>query len=891
MSPRYNTITQNPGKKIAAVNEDLVDLTDNLKAALDNDPTNASVSEGSGYLDLAKELKQIKDSLSISNNTINNFNSELESLKENVPVNLNPVIFNPVWSETPTPNYELPTINNGSYPLFGLDHNNNDALTVIYTYGLSEDWQTDFTNGTIQKQLVSNLSNSLKYMGSGSINENSLVTTKVYTIDDGFNFSCKVTLADGNGNDQVLGYNASDGVSGIVGMSTINAVGTSEMEIVLVKDQGSSVIRVWKNSTEIVDATFTFSPGRLVVIANRNATFSEVKLTYTTVDLGISSMLKEYTHVRVATIQSANPITQQNVDDYDKANVIIQNESTRFDPTKDYSGVGYVLKVGAAQYYQIGKADNFLLEAEYVKRLGNIIIGADLILGGSGNGATYTAATSNLENPKDKSVTLSLKYYSKDVAYLRERVTVVGTGAPTVGFSDLTPATQAILLAGYKDSLPDGSPVPTDAELTAAFTQSFSGYSLLQTVLAVSFASRPLQSAPEFINSADLEILTATSIDNIPFTVQNIESYSQLSDKFKPEVVYKIDGSNYTSTGNFSVESTEAVKNFNIKDFKLFAPYVYADLIPQQLNVTSITFNTLDKTALTDVINDSNSFPSKADLVEKGLGSIADAYINAINQFFPGEGETRFDNLSYSTYLNLMVLNYPSTGNTYTINDLNGDYTLDVTSLAAGDEQKFRQALAMKENADVKDALNIPETGVFGYSVMGLLPTGTVPVLWYFISPTRSPDNVWLYTRVFDLKTMSYVDADVRREGDVTIITNLTTVPNAVKDKYTSAHSIDLDASGVVNSTDKILWNYTGEGGQIYYNYTDVSDPDNQINKVTISSDGGSTWFTDVEAFTGGWILAGQTPPDASKLNSVYVKTWDEVEARLVELATSVAQQ
>lgn len=54
---------QNPGKKIAAVNQELTDLTDNLKAALDNDPTNSSVSEASGYLDLAKELKQIKDSL------------------------------------------------------------------------------------------------------------------------------------------------------------------------------------------------------------------------------------------------------------------------------------------------------------------------------------------------------------------------------------------------------------------------------------------------------------------------------------------------------------------------------------------------------------------------------------------------------------------------------------------------------------------------------------------------------------------------------------------------------------------------------------------------------------------------------------------------------------
>ena len=49
MAPRYSIFTQNPGKKIAAVNQDLEDLADNLKAALDNDPTNASVAEGKRF--------------------------------------------------------------------------------------------------------------------------------------------------------------------------------------------------------------------------------------------------------------------------------------------------------------------------------------------------------------------------------------------------------------------------------------------------------------------------------------------------------------------------------------------------------------------------------------------------------------------------------------------------------------------------------------------------------------------------------------------------------------------------------------------------------------------------------------------------------------------------
>lgn len=727
--------------------------------------------------------------------------------------------------------------------------------------------------------------NELTYIGLEYNIADSLLSSKDLTLADGFNFSCKVTLTDADGSLNVLGYNASSGI--VAGFPTISASGTSIMELVMVKDQDSAKVRVWVNGTEDNDTVFSdFVGGRLVVLANPNATFSEIKLTDTTVDLGISSILKEYKHSRIATIQASNPITHGHVDVYDQVAASIRNEAKRFDPTKDYSRVGYVLKVGASQYYQVTTYDDIFLEAEFVKRIGNGGIGADLALGGDGTGATYAASIYSLENPKEKSVTLSLKYYSNEIAYLRERLTVTGIGAPTVGFANLTPVTQAVILAGYKGQLiAAGATVPSDAALIATLSQASSGNSLLQSVLAVSYGTKPLQSAPQFINSADTAVVTQTNPTG-DFTAQNIESYKQLSSKLA-DFDYNVIGANMTVTNNASFATAQSLKFALLTEIGSQAPYIFIDIIPAVLTSNSWVLNTLDPSGLDAVITDSDSFPDSATFGAFGLSVVSDQFIavlNTIPGIGPSGGQTVFDGLSYKTFAQTFLLQTATTGKDMAIVNLNGDYTLDVTSLATGDEQKFRKALAMKENADVKDALNIPETGVFGYSVMGLLPTGTVAVLWYFISPTRNPDNVWLYTRVFDLKTMSYVDADVRREGDVNIITDLVAVPQAVKDKYNTAYSIDIDASGTVNSTNKILWNYTGEGGQVYYNYADVSDPDNQINKVTVSADGGSTWFTDVEAFAGGWILAGQSPPDASKLNNVYVKTWDEVEARLVEL-------
>jgi hypothetical protein len=907
MAPRYPVLTQNSNK---ALNE--LKKLEGFGSELENLIGAGSAADGISAADVANYLKELGSKTSLHDTNIVNINSDLatralkttlkdtaralkttlkdtdtdlQQAKTKIPSQIDPVIFTPSWSGSNS--YDLPEIVNGMFPLLGLDYRHTDSLVLPHTNGISADWQSEFTNAVIDVNFVTNLAASLVYKGSGTVAEESLVNTKVYTVDDGFNFSCKVTLADENGNGQVLGHNASVEASGIVGMSTINAYGASEMEIVLVKDQGSSVIRVWKNSTEITDATFTFSPGRLVVIANSNATFSEVKLTDTTVDLGVSSMLKEYIHVRIATIQAANPITQQNVDNYAKINVIVKNEPIRFDSTKDYSSVGYVLKVGAAQYYQVGTYDSILLEAELAKRLGNAIVGADLALGGDGTGATYIAANTNLENPKAKSVTLSIKYYSNDVASLREQLTSTGTGSPTFGFGDLTAITQGIVLAGYKQSLVAlGSPVPADNVIIATLTQAFSGYSLLQVVLAVAFGGRPSQTAVEFINSADAAVVTQTNPSG-DFTVQNIESYKQISNKLA-DFDFALTKDSMTVTNNASFATTDSLKVAMLTDIGTQGAYILAGMIPEQLTINSWTLNTLDPAALDTVINDSASFPDSATFGAFGLSAVSDKFIAVLNTFSgigPSGGQAYFDGLSYKTFAQTFLLQTAATGKDMAIVNLNGDHTLDVASLATGDEQKFRQALAMKEKADVVAALTIPANVVSGYSVLGLLPPGThASVLWYFVSPTRSPDNVWSYTRSYDLATMSYVDADVRREGDVTIITDLTTVPQPVKDKYSSEHAITLDEAGVVNAVDKILWNYTGEGGQLYYNYTDVSNPLDKINKVAVSFDG-SNWLTDSQAFEATWIAAVGFAP-TGKVNSVSVDSWAGVQDRLVVLAT-----
>jgi hypothetical protein len=805
--------------------------------------------------------------------------SDLQNVQNKVPSSLDPILFTPGWAVVGL--YTVPPITQGPYPLHGIDHTHTGSLVMPHTAGMSNDWTTEFSNAALDKQYVSNVANSLTYNGSGPWREHSLVTTKEYTVSDGFNFSCKVQLK-GEGFNDAIAYNGVVNGTGLSNYSAVNISGTDEVEVVIVKDQNSDNVRVWKGGIEDATVYPAFTGGHLVVLSNSNVTFSEVKLTDTTVDLGISSILKEYTNARVAIIQSAHPITQQNVDDYAKVNVVIRNEAIRFDPTKDYSSSGYVLKVGAAQYYQVSAYDSILLEAELVGRLANVVVGADLVLGGNGTGATFKAATSNLDTPKDKSVTLSLKYYSKEVASLRERLTVTGIGAPTVGFGDLTPVTQDIMIEVTRSSLPDGTP---DDVIIATLTQAFSGYSLLQSILAVGFGNRPLQSAPEFINSAPGAVVSQTNPSG-DFTAQNIESYKQISNKLS-DFDFTLVGDSMTVTNNASFATTDSLRVAMLTDIGTQGAYNLAGMIPEQLTTNTWTLNTLDPDALETVIADPASFPDAATFGAYQLSAVSDKFIavlNTIPGIAPAGGATYFDGLSYKTFAQTFLLQTATTGKDITINNLNGDYPLDITSLAVGDEQKFRQALAMKESADVAAALNIPADVVSGYVVFGLPPPGdTVPVVWYSVSPTRDANNVWLYTRVLDLKTLSYVDADVRREGDVSIITELATVPSGVKEKYTSEYTIDLDGAGVVNAVDKILWNYIGESGQVYYNYTDVSNPLDKINKVLLSNDGGTTWLTDSQAFGAAWTAATGTYPDG-KVNSVSVDTWVEVEARISQL-------
>lgn len=889
MAPKYPVFTQNSNK---ALNE--LRKLEGFGSELETLIGQGSAADGISAGDVANYLKQLGTKTSTHDTNIttitedlqtralksslNDTNKDLQNTKEKVPSSLSPVIFTPSWSGTPS--YTVPSIDNGSYPLIGLDFNHVDSLVHPHADGISADWNSDFTNAVIDGGYVSNLSTKLFYTGSGTIAQESLVTTKEYTVADGFNFSCFVTLSDGTGDGTVLGYNGIVDASGISGYEGLSVSGTTEVEIVMVKDQDSAKVRVWVDGVE--DNVTDFPPfvgGRLVVLANSNATFSEVKLTETTVDLGVRSILVEYKHVVVATIQASNPVTQKDVEMFSKTNIVLINEARLYNPAKDYKNIGYVSTVGAGEYYQLLTVDDVEEIGTIVKKLGNNIIGIDLILGGNGiDLATFQSGLNNVSTPKEKSVTKSVKLYSNDVAYLRERLTVTGDGAPTVAWSDLSAATQQFVIGVYKQGLPSGSPVPDDATITNLLTLGFAGYSLLQAVIEVAYGSRPLQSAPEFINMAPTSVVNQTNPSGA-FTAQNIESYSQLSNKLA-DFNYTVDGAAITVTTSYSFDSAQSVKTALLTELGAQGPYGAAELIPEQLTTNSWLLNTLDVTLTNTIAQNRDSFPTYAEFQAVGLSALADFFVSLVGS------QDNFNLLSYKTFAENVLLQTALTGKTITINDLNGDYTIDVTSLTSGDEQKFRQALAMKESADVESALNIPATGFFGYSVLGLLAPGdTVAVIWYYVSPTRNANNVWLYTRVFDLKTLSYVDADVRREGSLNIITDPNDIPQAVKDKYISAYSINLGEAGLINSSDKIVWNYTGEGGQVYYNYSDVSNPQAPINKIVVTNDG-VNWLTEIEAYSYGWTLSGETPPDASKLNNVYVGTWAEVEARLVELAT-----
>lgn len=648
----------------------------------------------------------------------------------------------------------------------------------------------------------------------------------------------------------------------------------------MVKDQDSANVRVWVNGTEDNTTFFPdFTGGHLVVLANPNATFSKVKLTNTTVDLGIDSFLDNFSHVNVATIQAANPFTQQNVDDYATSNIILQNELLRTNPTMNYSSAGYKVKVGATQYYQILPFNTPENVRQSLIRYGNGVIGVDLILGGSGDMTTFAGKFTNILYPPDKSVTLSLKYYSKDVAYLRERLTVTGVGSPTVGFADLSPATQGLLIEGYKASLPSGSTVPTDVELTAVFTQEFAGYSLLQSIFAIAYSSRPLQSATEFINSSPGAVLTQTNPSG-DFTSQNIESYKQISNKLD-DTEYLPNGANITLTTTDIFATAQSVKTSLLNGYRVFMPYAIADIVPSVLITNSWILNTLDPVSLQGVISNQASFPTYDDFSGVGLQSFADRFVPLVG------GQTNFNLLSYKSFAETFTLQTATSGIGITFNDLNGGYTIDMNNLLTGDEQKFRQALAMKESADVETALNIPESERFFYIVFGSSPnSSTNAVSWNYIPTIRDNNNVWSYVRVIDRNFGIYLDADTRNESSLTFYENTTNIPANVISAFNTFYSFTLNDNSLIG--DKYLVRYTGIVE--YYIYANMTTTVPTLYVLfspldsTITNDADRTWLDSI-AFTKMFYQQfGQTPPPDDKLNYKVYKTWTEVETRLIDL-------
>ena len=766
-----------------------------------------------------------------------------------------------------------------------------EALQVKSLYDdIQETFQMQETFETLDNEWrINGLTNELNYNGSEYNVDHLLLSSKQYTVGGGFNFSCKVTLANADVLLNVLGYNVAVNASGIVaGFPTIDASGTTdtETEIVMVKDQDTSKVRVWVNGTEDTTTVYPdFTGGHLAVIPNPNATFSEVRLTDTTVDLGIYKIINNFNNVQVATFQASNPVTQADVDTYDKVNVVIRNQNKGINPLKDVSETGYILKVGAAHYYQITPGDTIEDLVTTLKQYGNITLGIDLKLGGVGNGSAFISAAQNLITPADKAVTLSLKYYSRNVSDLRERLTHTEEGSPYITWDSLTPATQTLLLAAYQQTLPTLS----DEEIIDIIKGQVQD-SLLKVVNLIAYGSRPLQSAPEFINALPSAVINQTNPTG-NFTATNIESYSQLSVKLD-QFDYSISNNNLNTYATYSFE-TAALKQAILTEFAQQGPHIFAELIPQQLLTNDWTINTLDKEAVEAVITNPNSFPTYAEFEAAGLSVLADQFVALLDQIPPGgNGLNIFNSLSYKTFVENVLLQNAMTGKTITINDLNGDYTPNMGDLQPDDYQKFRQALAMKENADVESAITIPHPDRFFYIVFGLSPGNTTnAVSWSYLPTDRYDNSVWTYTRVVDRFFGSYTDTATRTETSVTFHNDILNIPQNVITAFSTFYSFILDNTALQG--DKYLIRYTGV--LEYYGYVDMT-PETPTFRIlvavldaTITDDANRIWVDPITLFKAGYSQLGQTPPPDDKLNYKVYKTWAEAQARLVDLATPVA--
>jgi len=637
------SITSNPVNIISGINNtDAVGGSDNIGAgvAISNDGKHFAFQCDNALSKLAgiyrvgmNDIDALRSEVLEIDNKINLENLKLDSVKQNVPPNLDPLFVEPTsWNEKPE--YTLSTLTQGQYPLFGLDNNYSDALVLPYTNGISNDWDITYTNTTIDKQIVKNIANSLKYTGSGSVNEHSLVTAKEYTIKDGFNFSCKVTLADSDGNRAVLGYNVVFDASGS-GIDTyfnLNASGTTEMELVMIKDQDISGVRVWIDGVEDETTVFPdFVGGRLVVIANSNATFSEVKLTDTKYEIPDLYELTKTKSINLNILTTVNPIDQ----DFLNKVSALQEASTLWNGPNEVPY--YFAKLGASVYFRMNEQS---IEANK----SNLIYYANR----PATAAVIYGGDIKLDEPS-----ISIKIYTRDVSSVNEILNTTGF----VTFEEFTQQTRE----GYIASLmyePNGNPTGTTREQAIDYwTSTVSSWSPLSLL---AYGGLP---TPSIINLNPSMVWT-NELSEGTYNERDLWFLNRLNVPEEQEYVVSIDNNSYVNNVYLPITTVSKIQDVAVKILtgeKLSG--MMTGLWPIANSVWSSTDPLVvyspDTTTTETNFSDAGSFPTRAEWDAKGLSSFYAPYVTALGG--DAAAETTFDTLGFKQFIEQFLFNNSNT--------------------------------------------------------------------------------------------------------------------------------------------------------------------------------------------------------------------------------------
>ena len=647
LTVRETSITSNPVNIVSGINNtDAVGGSDNIGAgvAISNDGKHFAFQCDNALSKLAgiyrvgmNDIDALRSEVLEIDNKINLENLKLESVKQNVPPNLEPLFVEPTWNEKPE--YTLSTLTQGQYPLFGLDNNYSDALVLPYTNGISNDWDITYTNTTIDKQIVKNIANSLKYTGSGSVNEHSLVTAKEYTIKDGFNFSCKVTLDDSDGNRAVLGYNVVFDASGS-GIDTyfnLNASGTTEVELVMVKDQDSSNVRVWVDGVEDNTTVFPdFDGGRLVVLANPNATFSDVKLTDTKVELpDFDKNTRDNEVAYLQEVTTTTPIDDQRVKVL-KATI----KATQFwssDDTQPY----YLYKKGASVYYRTGYGA-FDMFAEYPKYLANITetsavdYGVDIFRWYGLSGGTTNK---------------SFKVYARDITSVQTK----STTAPLIPFDQLSSQSQQSWIQG---KMMWAGLSYSDAQ--AASVTEYNNMTMESFVTGVAQISSGID-----YEDTHQTMVWSNELTTGKYSTRDLWFLNRLNVPEEQEYVVSDDNNSYVNNVYLPITTISEIQDAAVKILtgEKLTTGKSTGLWPIPNSTWSSTDPLIvyspDTTTTETNFSDAGSFPTRAEWDAKGLSSFYAPYVTALGG--DAAAETTFDALDFKQFIEQFLFNNSNT--------------------------------------------------------------------------------------------------------------------------------------------------------------------------------------------------------------------------------------